>query len=243
MPTALLPPPIRTAAAIPTIPVVSGAMPVAVNVPVLAVPVLIVVLAPVRGAPVTLGLLCLVLPRVPEVAAAGAAAGSAAREGAGAVLVAVEAGWGEGLLRVPRRVHGLVADLLWHDRRGWRVWYRGGRHHIRKSALSSRCSWHRSVARVWHWWRSGRETWRHWEALPHLVVWKRWPHGTLADGILCGRGHWRRIGHKVWPGRHVTGGWRVGVGCRRGSLLLILVLHGGLLRVELPQVLRAVGLG
>lgn len=242
VPTAFLPPPIRTAAAIPTIPVVSGAVPVAVHVPVLAVPVLIVVLAPVRGAPLTLGLLSLVLPRVPEVAAAGAVGGSAAWEGAGAVLVAAEAGRREGLLRVARRVHRLVADLLWHDWRRGRVWYCGGRHHVRKGALSSRCSWHGSAARVWHWWRSGRETWRHWEALPHLVVWKWWPHGTLADGILCGRGHWRRIGHKVWPGRHVTGGGRVGVGCWRGSLLLILVLHGGLLWVKLPQVLRAVGL-
>lgn len=242
MPTALLPPPLRAAATIPPLPVVGGAMPVAVDVAVLAVPVLVVVLASVWGAPVALGLLSLVLPRVSEVAAAGAAAGGAAREGAGAVLVAAEAGRREGLLRVARRVHGLVADLLRHDGRRRRVRYRGGRHHVRKGALSSRRSCHRSVAGAWHWWRSGRETWRHWEALPHLVVWKWWPHGTLADGILCGRGHWRRIGHKVWPGRHVTGGWRAGVGGWRGSLLLILVLHGGLLRVELPEVLRAVGL-
>lgn len=120
--------------------------------------------------------------------------------------------------------------------------YCGGRHHVRKGALSSRCSRHGSIARIWHWRRSGRETRRHWEALPHLVVWKRWPHGTLADGVLCGRGHWRRIGHKVRPGRHVAGGWRVGVGCWRRSLLLILVLYRGLLRVKLPEVLRAVGL-
>lgn len=242
VPTAFLPPPIRTAAAIPTIPVVSGAMPVAMHVTMLAVPVLIIVLAPVWGPPIALGLLSLVLPRVPEVAAAGTAAGSAAREGAGAVLVAAEAGRWERLLRVPRRVHRLVADLLWHDWRGGRVWYCGGRHHVREGALSSRCSWHGSVARIWHWRRSGRETWRYWEALPHLVVWKWWPHGTLADGILCGRGHWRRIGHKVWPGRHVTSGWRVGIGCWRGSLLFILVLYRGLLWVKLTEVLRAVGL-
>lgn len=95
VPTAFLPPPVRAAAAIPPIPVGGGAMPVTVNVPVLTVPVLIVVLAPVRGPPVALGLLCLVLPRVSEVAAAGTAAGAAAREGAGAVLVAAEAGWRE----------------------------------------------------------------------------------------------------------------------------------------------------
>lgn len=242
MPTAFLPPPVGTAAPIPPIPVVGGAVPVAVDVTVLAVPVLLVVLAPVRGAPLALGLLSLVLPSVAEVAAAGAAAGSAAGEGAGAVLVAAEAGRREGLLRVARRVHGLVADLLGHHWRRGRVRYCGRRHHVRKGALSSRCSCHGSVARVWHRWRSGRETRRHREALPHLVVWKWWPHGTLADGILRGRGHWRRIGHEVWPGRHVTGGRRAGVGCWRGTLLLVLVLHGGLLGVELPEVLGAVGL-
>ena len=205
VPTAFLPPPVRTPASIPTVPVVSRPMPVTVDVTVFTMPVLIIVLAPLRRPSITLRLLSLVLTRVAKMAAA--AVGSAALERAGAVLVAAEVRRWERLLRVPCGVHGLVGDLLRYDRRRGRMRHGGRRHHVRKGALPSRSSRHRSVAGIWHGRRSGREARRHWEALPHLVVWKRWPQGTLADGILRRRGHWRRIGHKVWPGRHVAGGW------------------------------------
>lgn len=52
--TAFLPPPVWTAASIPTIPVVIGPMPVTVDVTVLTVPVLVVVFAPLRRSSITL---------------------------------------------------------------------------------------------------------------------------------------------------------------------------------------------
>lgn len=77
---------------------VSRPMPVSVDVTVFTMSVVVVVLASLWGPPITLRLLSLVLTRVPEVAAATAAVGSAALKRARVVLIAIEGGWWERLL-------------------------------------------------------------------------------------------------------------------------------------------------
>lgn len=70
-------------------------MPVPVDVTVLTMPVLVVVLVPLRRSSIALRLLSLVLTCVPKMGGATTAVGSAALKRARVVLVAVEVGWWE----------------------------------------------------------------------------------------------------------------------------------------------------
>lgn len=244
MPTAFLSSPIRTPASIPPIPVVVGPMSVSMDMPMFPVPVLIIVLTPFWGPSFTLGFISLVLTCVPEMAATTTAAivAATALESVRVMLIAIKVRRWEGLLWVACRVDGLIINLLWHDWWWWRMWHCRRWHQVRKCILSSGGSRHWGIAGIWHWRRSRRKTRRDWKTLPHLMVWKRWPHGTLADWTLCWWGHWGRIRYKIQPRRHVSCGWRVRIGSWRGGLLVILILHWRLLRVKLPQVLRSEGL-
>ena len=171
-------PPVRAAAPLPPI---QGPMPLASPVTVIAVPVVIIVLEPLGGPSLTGSLWEWVWREVPKMRTAAVI--SAGWERAGAVLEAVKIGGWEVVVRIPRRV--LIIDLLRHDRRGRGVGHGRRGHHEGESALSGRGSRDWGVIRTGHRRWHGRETRRHWEGGPHLVIGEGGPDWARGQGPLC----------------------------------------------------------
>lgn len=154
-------------------------MPLTAPVAVIPVPVVIIVLRPFWGPPLTLSLWEWVRREVSKVRATAVV--GAGRERTGVVLETVEIGRWE-TVRVSRRV--LVINLLGHDRRGRGVRHGRRGHHVGVSALSGRCSRDGWVIRARHWRGHGWETGRSWKRVSHLVVGERGPDWAGRDGAL-----------------------------------------------------------
>lgn len=156
-------------------------MPLASPVTVIPVPVIVIVLEPFWGPPLTRSLWERVWREVPKMRTT--AITSTGGEGTGTVLEAIKVGRWEIVVGVPWRV--LIIDLLWHDRRGRGVGHGGRGHHEGESALSGRCSRDRGVIGTGHGRRHGRKTGRHGEGGPHLVVGEGGPDWARRERALC----------------------------------------------------------